>query len=242
MGRTSVAPIEDEASKLAFFSLNDPGYRLVYDVSYEDVSKLVIANPSRLLTSKLPRLFNSVALKNLLEKNTSKSEMVIEQAAYPEVFFNSAEMNRGDGEKPLFPLSELSNMQGEVRCVVATDAAGDTLLMTIANRTNFDWKFNQGKFPLQVGVHLRSLDGTLLRFDDGLRLSTDMLGYVTGKVTHSEPLSIPRGTEGQIRFPLSKLDMKGIGKDHQELVADFRMVQDGHAWFEHLGYKVVVKN
>jgi len=242
MERTSVAPIEDEASKLAFFSLNDPGYRLVYDVSYEDVSKLVIANTSQLLTSKLPRLVNPAALKNLLEKNIGESAMVIEQATHPEIFFNAAQVNRGDGENPIFPLSELSNMQGEVRCVVTTGAAGDTLEMTIANRTDFDWKFNQGKFPLQVGVHLRSLDGTLLRFDDGLRLSTDMLGYVTGKVTHSEPLSIPRGTEGQIRFPLSKLDMKGIGKDHQDLVADFRMVQDGHAWFEHLGCKVVVRN
>jgi putative flippase GtrA len=243
MEHTSVAPIEDEASRLAFFRLNDPGYRLVYDKSFKDVEKIVISERLRMLTSTLPRLVNPTALKNLLENNNGKGALVIERVAHPEVFFSAAQLDRGNGEKPISPLSD---MQGEFRCVIASstpvDAGNDILVLTIANNSDFDWKFNQGNFPLQVGVHLRSLDGTLLRFDDGLRLSTGTPGYVTGKITQSEPLSIPRGTEGQIRFPLSKIDLKGIGKDHQDLVADFRMVQDGHAWFEHLGCKVIIKN
>ena len=241
--RTSVAPIEDEPSKQAFFSLNDPGYRVVYDKSFKDVEKLVISDRSRMLRSTLPRLVNPAALKNLLENNNGKGALVIERVAHPEVFFSAAQLDRGDGEKPISPLSD---MRGEFRCVIASstpiDADNDILVLTIANNSDFDWKFTQGKFPLQVGVHLRSLDGTLLRFDDGLRLPTGTSGYVTGSITRSEPLSIPQGTEGQIRFPLSKIDLKGIGKKHQDLIADFRMVQDGHAWFEHLGCNVVVRN
>ena len=243
---TNIAPIEDEASKLAFFSLNDPGYRLVYEESYKDAAKLVISDRSKLLTSTLSRLINPPALKNLLDMNNDKNALIIERAANPEVFFTEAKLGRGDGDKPIFPLSELSSMQGKVRCTVASSAStgaanSDTLMMTIENNTDFDWKFNQGRFPLQVGVHLRSLDGTLLRWDDGLRLATDTPGHVKGKVTRSEPLSIPRGTTGHIRFPLSQLNLKGLGEGPRDLIADFRMVQDGHAWFEHLGCKMVVR-
>lgn len=239
---TSVAPIEDEASRLAFFRLNDPGYRLVYDESYKDAEKLVISDTSRLLTSTLPRLINQPALKNLLEKNNDKSAWVIERAAHPEVFFAAANLDRGIGEKPISPLSD---MRGEFQCSVASSAstgvARDTLVVKLANTSDFDWKFNQGKFPLRIGVHMRNLDGTLLRWDDGLRLSTETLGTVTGKVTRSEPLSISRGTTEELRFPLSQLNLKGLGEGHKELIADFRMLQESHAWFEHLGCKIVVR-
>lgn len=238
---TGVVPTEDEASRLAFFMLSDPGYRLVYDESYKDAAKLVISDTSQLLTSTLPRLVNPLALNNLLKKHNDKSALVIERAAYPEVFFSAANLDRGIGEKPILPLSD---MRGEFQCSVArvasTGAATDTLVVTLKNTSDFDWKFNQGKFPLQIGVHLRSLDGTLLRWDDGLRLPTGTPGYVTGKVTRSEPLSVPRGTAGQLRFPLSQLNLKDLGGSHQDLIADFRMVQDGHAWFEHLGCNLVV--
>ncbi len=243
MQRTSAAPIEDEASRLAFFRLNDPGYRLVYDKSYKDVEELVISDTSRLLKSTLPRLVNRPALKYLLEKNNDKSALVIERATHFEVFFTVANMDRGIGTKPILPISD---MRGEFQCSVAraasTGAANDTLLVTLANTSHFDWTFNEGKFPLQIGVHLRSLDGSLLRWDDGLRLPTGTPEYVTGKVTRSEALSIPQGTSKELRFPLSQLNLKGLGVGHQNLIADFRMVQDGHAWFEHLGCKVVIRN
>jgi len=244
---TSVAPLEDAASKLAFFSLNEPGYRLVYDKSYKDAVSLVISDRSKLVSSTLSQQINLQALKNLLDINNDNGALVIDRAAHPEVFFPEGALGRGFGDKPIFAISELSSMKGTVQCAVTSSASAvaagsGILVMTIANNTDFDWKFNQGKFPLQIGVHLRSLDGTLLRWDDGLRLSTGTPGYVTGKVTRSEPLSIPRGTAVQLRFPLSQLNLKDLGGSHQDLIADFRMLQDGHAWFEHLGCKVAVKN
>ncbi len=242
MLRTRAAPIEDEASKLAFFMLSDPGYRLVYDKYYKEAAKLVISDWSNLFTSSLPRLINPLALKNLLEINNDKKGLVIERAPHPEVFIAAANLDRGIGETPILPLVD---MRGEFQCSIrraaSTGTTTDTLVVTLKNTSDFDWKFNQGKFPLQIGVHLRSLDGTLLRWDDGLRLSTGTPGYVTGKVTRSEPLSISRGNVAQLRFPLSQLNLKGLGEGHQDLIADFRMVQDGHAWFEHLGCKVAIR-
>lgn len=241
--QSSAPPLEDAASRLAFFRLSDPGYRLIYDESYKDAAKLVISDASRVHTSTLPRLVDPAALKNLIGKNSDKGAWVIERTAHPEVFFTFAKLDRGVGAKPIVPLSD---MQGEFRCTLepSTDngAASDTVVMTIANNSDFDWMFNQGGLPLKIGVHMRSLDGTLLRWDDGLRLSTDTPGVVIGKTTRSEAFSILRGTSGQLRFPLSQLNLKGLSGGQQDVIADFRMVQDGHAWFEHLGCKVVVRN
>ena len=231
---------EDSTSGLAFAKLRDPGFRIIYDPAFREATRFVISDKSRLLANTtLPRLVNSTALQNLLEKNNDKSAWVIDRAAHPEVFFTTVKLDRGDGEKPI---SRLSDMQGEFRCAIASPAptavVSDTLVLTIANNSGFDWTFNQGRFPLKIGVHLRSLDGTLLRWDDGFRLSTE----TPGNATHSEPLSIPSGATGQLRFLLSQLNFRGLEPGNKDVIADFRMVQDGHAWFEYLGCKVVVRN
>lgn len=239
------SPIEDEVSQLSFFRLEDPGYRLVYDRFYNDVDQLVIAEPARLLTDTLPRMINPIALKTLLDINNGKNALTVERVTHPEVFFIEAELNRGDGNNPVFPLSDLSRMKGSVRCSVKSSTltvAGrdDTLLMEIVNDTYFDWKFNQGKFPINIGVHIRSLDGALLRWDDGTRISLGTPSYVTGKVTRNEPLSVSPGATVRLEVPLSQINLQKLEDRHQSLIADFRIVQDGHAWFEHLGCKVVV--
>ncbi len=239
---TSVEPIEDEASRLAFFRLSDPGYRIEYDQSFSDAEKLVISDKSRLLNSTFPRIINEAALKELLDKNNDKGPWVFERSVNPEIFISSKILNRGIGEMPILPISDMS---GKFQCSVARASSSnfinDNLLINITNTSEFDWKFNQGSFPLKIGVHVRSLDDTLLRWDDGFRLSTESAGYVTGKVTRNEPLSIPRGATRQLRFKLSQLNLEGLGEGHKDLIADFRMVQDGNAWFEHVGCKVVVK-
>ena len=242
---SSAEPLEDTVSELAFFKLRDPGYRLQYDESYKDVAKLVISDASQFIEAPPSQLVNFLALKVLLEKNHNRSELIVDSNEHPEVFFTSAQLNRGIGEKPIVPLTD---MQGEFKCTVLSSTStsigsgGDTLILTLENRSDFDWVFNQGHLPLMIGVHLRKLDGTMLRWDDGLRLPTGTHGYVTGKVTRNAPLSISRGTSAQVQFPLSGLNLQGFGGGHQNLIADFRMVQDGHAWFENIGCKVTIRS
>ena len=244
---TSVAPIEDEASKLAFFSFNKLGYRVIYDKSYNDVIKLVIDDRGKLLSTTLSRLINPLEFKKLVDFNNDKKSLTIERSTHPSVFFTEAKFNHGHGDKPIFSLTELAKMQGNISCKLASSKSSvaylsDTLVMTIVNKTDFDWKFDYGKFPLRIGAHLRSLDGTMLRWDDGWRLATGMPGYVTGKVTRSEPLLLQPNESKEILFPLSQINLKGFEGRHEDLVADFRMLQEGHAWFEHLGCKIKIKN
>ena len=155
-------------------------------------------------------------------------------------------MERGNGDAPLFPLPELTKLQGQFQCAVRSSVSNkssdDELEITIKNNTDFDWTFNQGKFPMQIGAHIRTLEGALLRWDDGLRIPTDTPGIVIGKTTRSQALVVPGGASRQLRFPLSQINLKGIEVGRQSLIADFRLVQDGHAWFEHLGCKVNIRN
>lgn len=241
VNRTGVSPIEDESSKLAFFTLNDPGYKLVYDESYQNVTKMIIHDASRLYTNPLPRLINSDALLKLLEADVSKNTWTIEKEAHPEVFLNLTNLDRGLGDNPISPLSD---MKGHFECISdprSTDASSDhSVLMTITNNSEFDWEFNQGRFPIDIGVHILRSDGSMLRWDDGLRLSREQSNKIDDKTISNESLAIPRGRRGQLRFSLSRLSLKEFGEDHQGLIVDFRMVQDGHAWFEHLGCKVMI--
>jgi hypothetical protein len=244
---TSVAPIEDEASKLSFFKFTDLGYSVIYDKSYNNIEKLVVIDRDKLLTTTLSRLINPLEFKKLVDLNNDKKSLIIERSTHPDVFFTAAKLNQGHGDKPIFSLTELPNMQGNISCKLASSnssvaAQSDTLVMTILNNTDFYWKFDNGKFPLRIGAHLRSLDGTMLRWDDGWRLATGMPGYVTGKATRNEALLLPPNESKEIRFPLSQINLKGFEGSHENLVADFRLLQEGHAWFEHLGCKIKIKS
>jgi hypothetical protein len=241
--QSSDPPLEDAASKLAFFRLSDPGYRLVYDDSYKDAARLVISDTSRLHTSALPRLVKPGTLKDLLEKNLGKKAWIIDRAAHPEVFFSSALLDRGDGKKPITPLSV---MRGKLDCSItsSTSAGLDHSMVTIKikNDSDFDWQFNQGAFPLKIGVHLRGLKDSLLRWDDGSRFPDENPEKIIEKNTKSEPFFVPYGKTVELRIPLSKINLTETEKIREDLIAEFQVVQDGHAWFENLTCKVPMNN
>jgi hypothetical protein len=164
------------------------------------------------------------------------NELVIEKSAHPQLFLNASQLTKGMGiERILQP----TDMRGEVRCTIRSGAktanASDTVVLSLENHSGFDWKFDTGPYPIRIGVHLRRLDGTLLRWDDGLRVSTAV------SASSGEPLTIPRGSAAQVPFRLAQLDLKGYGDGHEDLIAEFGMVQDGHAWFDELGCKVIVR-
>lgn len=243
---SDTAPIEDETSKLTFFILTDPGLKIIYDKSYKYIEKLEILNRANLNTYKLPSLINSLALNRVLDLYNDKKLLTIDRATYPDVFLSASKLNHGDGGKPLFSLAELWKMKGNIKCTLASSnslvaSPSDTLVISIQNNTDFDWKFNQGKLPLRIGAHILNLDGKMLRWDDGWRLTTGIPGYVTGKFTRNFPLLISPNESKEIRFPLSQINLFDVDGNYQPLIVNFRMLQEGHAWFEHLGCDIKIK-
>jgi putative flippase GtrA len=230
--------LEDGPSRLAFARLKDSGFRIEYDVGYREAVRLIITDRSSLPQRRLSYLIDEQRLRQVLAQQPAGSnDVVIEKSVHPQVFLDASALTKGMGVEPIRPLTD---MRGEVRCTMESGApiakASDTVVLTLENRSAFDWKFDTGPYPIRIGVHMRRLDGTMLRWDDGLRVPTAIPG------SSGESLSIPRGSSGQVHFRLSHLHFKGLEDGHQDLVADFRMVQDGHAWFEELGCKVIVRN
>lgn len=210
--------VEDAASALAFAKVKDPGYQVVYEPDFGNVSRLRISDVARTRAAKLPRMINSPALNAYLDKAGTAVEL--DRAGNPQLFLSSLAAERGMGVAPILPLTD---MAGALRCDLAprsaNDGPGDAMVLTISNRSAFDWKFDGGRMPLKVGVHMRTASGEMLRWDDGYRLAVD--AYV------------PSGGQTQVRVPLRGVSRAGLGHE-KDMVAEFGVVQDGHAWFDNL--------
>jgi hypothetical protein len=227
--------IENTSSNLTFSALRDPGFRIVYDHAFQDPIKIVITDISKISISSLPRLINSTALEKILRRRSGESTYVIERAAHPEVFFTTALLDRGDGKKPITPLSV---MRGKLDCSIrpstSTSLNVNVMVIKIENNSDFDWQFNQGAFPLKVGVHLRGSKGSLLQWDDGSRFPNINQQIIEGKNSGSEIFSVPAGKNVEIKFPLTSVNLHELKNTRENLTAEFQVVQDGHAWFEKL--------
>jgi hypothetical protein len=212
---------EDVPSALAFAKLKDPGFRVVYNQDFANVSRLLISDHAMMGAAKLPRMVNAPALNKFLQMANVKPAVEVNRTSNPELFISAAHAHRGMGLRPIVPLTD---MAGSLRCKLAArtggGAASDMLILDVANNTEFDWKFDTGPLPLKIGVHLRTLGGAMLRWDDGYRAAVD--AYV------------PANSQVQLRVPLRGLNRAGLAEGQKVVVAEFGMVQDGHAWFNNL--------
>lgn len=136
---------------------------------------------------------------------------------------------QGFGTKAIAPLSV---MKGSFDCKVEPGASevptlSDKVVLEVRNLSNFDWKFNEGKYPLRIGIHYQKPDGTSLQWDNGFRVATDAY--------------IPSGGIAQIQFPLTSLNLSSVDLNQRDIVAEFGLVQEGIAWFNNITCKVPVK-
>lgn len=237
--------IEDISSQLTYAKFNDIGFHLDYNPDYKTIKSLTITNIHLFNEDNLPSLIDKTMLRKLLTYQLKEfNSLEIDSVAHPDVFLSGADLLRGSGEIPIQPLTD---MQGDISCSISSGTSqaklSDTVIITIKNKSNFNWQFESGAYPLQVGVHIRRLDGSLLRWDDGLRLSSQMgTEIIDDNIAANGTLVIPKGETGILRFPLLKLNIAEFSSNNQGFIADFRLVQDGHAWFEHLGCAVELKN
>ena len=221
--------VEDPVAKLAYGRIRNAGYRITYDADFKEITRLEILDRSRMVMKDLPRLVDPVELGRVLSQSDDKAGLVITRAAYPKVFFDSSTATRGMGDRIISPLSD---MKGKLSCTtdsqtLAKAARTNALHITLENGSDFDWKLGEARYPIRIGLLIIRKEGKILRWDNGFRVPADLL--------------IPRGASASLRVPVSSIDSKGLPADSGEVVAEFALVQDGHAWFGHIGCQVPIR-
>lgn len=211
--------LEDIPSKFTFVKLRDPGFQLFYDSKYHVADRAVITNRKQLIKNKdFPICIDGNSLKRVVTKQPEKFNLVINRIDYPEIFKTPPILLSGLGHAPIIPISSmLGKMNCKVETVIEAGGSLDTIALTLENHSNFDWKLNDGPYPIRIGVHLRTSDGKLLTWDDGFRFPTN--AYIS------------RGMNYTIRMPLKTFLLIDRTISIHSLVAEFVLVQDGHAWF-----------
>jgi hypothetical protein len=118
----------------------------------------------------------------------------------------------------------MAKLEGGLQC--APDEHGNVVL-TLRNGSDFPWALNAGNLPLTIGVNLLAADGSVLVWDQGLRVS-DRMQLEEGKVLK---LSFPMSTIKEHALPASG------GKP---VFARFALLQEGNAWSNTIECKVQV--
>lgn len=219
--QTGAAPIEDDAAHLAYAKLDEPGFQIAYDPGYKNVTKIVIPDRSQVAGSALHRYVDAAALSRVLDAGGGEGPVTVDRATHPDVFLDQASAERTFGQAKIAPFSD---MRGDVLCeheggqLVATLA--DTLVLTLRNRSSFDWALNAGPYPIEVGVHLFNPDGSLFRWEGG---------RVSGQVL------VPHDGSAELRFPLSELKSNIPDDAPPGLNAMFSLLQENNAWFNQPG-------
>jgi phosphoglycerol transferase len=216
--------IEDAPSNFSFVPLRDPGFRLVYDTTYREADRIEITDPARITEKTLPRLVEGAALMRYLSTHAGKFSGAIKKVDHPEIFADGAVEFRGSGQVTISPASD---MQGRLNCereAGSTAGVADTLVLTLTNKSRFDWRLNSGAFPIRIGVHIRQPDGKVLRFDDGFRVPTEAY--------------IRRGDSHTIRVPFNTLPVPPEMRSSGPLLAEFALLQEGYAWFNDINCAV----
>jgi hypothetical protein len=215
LGARGLQVQEDVASNLAWTRLADPGYQVSYDANFANIDQVTITRRDAVATAPLPRMIDGVALRAALAAAPAGAGSVtITRVANPAVFLDPQQADRGMGDKPVLPLAA---MAGTLRCAMGTDGQA---IVTIGNRTAFDWQFGSGAAPFKIGSHIRGPGDAMIRFDDGSRVGP---GRWFVAAHHSVEVQVPFSTISRAGLPATP-----------GLRVEFAVVQEGHAWFDQL--------
>lgn len=212
-------PIEDSEARLAYWPLRDAPIRLTYDQGFMEASELTILRPLEKDGHSLPRVVDEEALVKFIAAQEATYPLRIRRAEHPEIFLSGASIDRGLGQSKISPISD---MTGDVSCEeIKKDqrmAIADTVDLVVTNRSTFDWKLNTGSFPLRIGVRMLDRDGKLL---DETSVPSDAF--------------ILSGGNTRVSIPLVNLVASMGSEAPDEFVSEFKLLQDGNAWFSKPG-------
>lgn len=207
--------VPDADSELAFAELKSPGYVLTYNPSFRRVQQVIITDRKLMLSNRISRYVDRNNLgKVLADEDADGGHFVVESSAHPDVFPEANKIDRGLGDSAIKPLSD---MKGAMQCEVQRSGAGEQVMIRITNSSSFDWEFNAGSFPISIGVNLYSPRGGLLSWDKGIRLP--------GAVAIAQGETVP------VAFPVALIESKVQLPERVPYQVQFRLVQDGNAWF-----------
>jgi hypothetical protein len=232
------APLIDDSanSKQVLYKLPDPGYRLAYNADYTEPVSVTVHNRGKLAGDvRISRLLNRAALMAYLA--TTPGETVkIDRSAHPNIFVSNAVFERGSGNRPITPISDL---KGSISCSVAprgdNSAMPAFVNMHITNQSPFDWSLGQGNNPLKLGMHLIDATGKTIAFDSGVRLSSEGEKLPFGHTERVLPLQIPIGESREMKVS-SQLILGAVAAHAKgQVVVQVRMLQEGVAWINDLG-------
>ena len=219
---TGTRPVSDAASELAFAALKDPGYRLTYNSSFTRVERMTITDRKLMLANPISRYVNRHALEKLLAStDTGDGKFMVESSVHPDMFPDASTIDRGRGGSAIQPLSDL---KGALQCEAQGSGANERVDIRVTNNSSFDWDFNEGSFPISIGVNLYSASGDLVSWDRGIRLP----GAV--QVGQREAVAVA--------FPVKLIEDKLQPSEHKAYQVQFRLVQDGNAWFNTVDCRV----
>lgn len=208
---------EDSASELAWLRLPDPGYQVTYDARFDNIDSISIHDRAALSSVHLPRMIDGVALgAALAAAPATGSATMITRSATPGVFKNTQQADRGMGTTQIKPLTD---MAGALRCAVAPGASA-TAVVSIDNKSSFDWQFGTGRLPFKLGAHIRAADDAVVRFDDGMRMAPGNW-------------FVPAHGSIDVSIPFASISRAGL-PDKPGMRVEFAVVQDGYAWFDQL--------
>lgn len=215
------APYEDASSRQAFFTLPDPGYRLSYDARFESPASLVVYNRKAFEVDRaFPAELRPQDIAQILANQPGTGEVRITPQQYPDAFRDPAKLMQGAGTKAI----DMTKLEGALQCM--PDEHGNVAL-TLRNGSDFPWALNAGNLPLTIGVNLEAADGSILVWDQGLRVS-DRVRLDEGKVL-------------KLSFPMSTIKEHALtAAGGKPVFARFALLQEGNAWSNTIECKVQV--
>ncbi len=198
----------DQASKLSYVKLHDPGYKVVFNSQFDGVDHIKITDRARFLSqSRFSLYVNGPAVKAYVASSAANSDLVIKRSDHPQFFYNAAHAMRGFGNEKI----AAESMEGNLKCEIERDAQGAVALM-LTNSGSFDWKLDGRAYPVRIGALVKKLDETILW--DGFRVK-------------SPDAYVRRGATQVFHVPLDQV-MDAGHDPHEPANVDFVLLQDAN--------------
>jgi hypothetical protein len=214
---TGNIPIIDNENKakMAFWKLPKLPFILQYDEKYQEASKIKIFKKFDIDSVVLPKIVNSIELNKILSQYAGDYPFEIDAKKHPELFFKSESIEKG------FGWTKINNdeLHGEIKCNYNQDEKSidlySELVISIQNKGSFDWRFDEGIYPLRIGFVFTDADGNFLK--DGK--------FEVNKYLKSQD-SI------KIKTNISEIVNGSTEKLTNHFFVSIKFLQEGNRWFE----------